>query len=382
MAGLELTGFEPASLAEIKAILEADFKAKYGQNTRVDAQSVNGQLIGIMAERFAELWSATEDVYASGFLSGAAGSALDDLVALANVTRQAATSSTVVLDLTGTAATLVPAGSQVSASSSGSVWITDVDVTLTGGIDTVAATAQNTGPILALTGTINTIDTPVAGWDTVSHSVDAVPGTNLESDAALRTRFQTSFFVTQAGSLGAIRNALLRITDVLEANILENVSDVVDANGLPGHSFEAVVRGGLDQAIVDVLGLNKPAGIETFGSTSGTFTDSLGNPHTINFTRPTDVDIYIEVDYTPISGVFPSDGEAQITTALTNYGDTLIIGDDIIPFQLVQQIEVIGIQDLELRVGLSALNVFDIPIPITFRQLADIDSSRIVYTVI
>ena len=380
MAGLDLTGFDPKGLSDIKTELGNAIKAQYGPNTRVNAQSFIGQLVGIFSEQFSELWAEAEKVYSTSSLSGASGSALDDLVALANITRQAATKSTVALNLVGTAATLVPAGREVSDQDSGTVWVIDADVTLTGGTDAATATAKNTGPVRALAGTITTIDTAVAGWSTVTNPTDADLGQDQETDAALRTRFQLSFFVAKSGVLGSLYGQLIRLDGVTDLNILENTSDDPDTNGLPGHSFEVVIQGGTAQEIVDTIGSGKGLAIETFGSSSGTFTNALGAGITINYTRPTSVDIYITVEYTGISGQFPNDGKTQIRDAILAHGNTLTTGDKVIPIQIVQDIEVAGLSHLEVKVGLSALNVFNLPLEINFRQLADIDSSRITVT--
>ena len=58
MAGLTSAGFEAKTLADIQAEIEADFKASFGASIDVTAQSVFGQLIGIISEREAESGSS------------------------------------------------------------------------------------------------------------------------------------------------------------------------------------------------------------------------------------------------------------------------------------------------------------------------------------
>jgi len=381
MAGLELTGFLPKTLDELITELEDEFRAQFGENIRVDAQSVNGQIIGVFAALLTELWEELENVYSSAYIGGATGAALDDLVALAGLSRVAATASETGLELTGTALTVVPAGSLVQDSSTGTNWATLTQVILTGGTDSVQAQAVVTGPIRANAGTIDTIVNPISGWDTVTNPLDvqqADLGQDDESDASLRERFRLGFFLVMAGTVEAIRASVLRLTGVSTVNIFENTTDTTDANGLPPHSFEVIVQGGVDQDIVDTIGITKPAGIQTFGSSSGIYVDALGNPQTINFSRPVTKEIYFEVDYTPIPFQTEPDVEQQIIDAIVDHGESLSVGDDVVPFQFIQAIEAAGLSNLVIRIGLDAINVFNQTIFISSRELALVDSSRIV----
>jgi len=128
--GLNSDGFLPMRQPDVQADLEAAFRTAFGNNTRVDAQSVNGQIIGVMSERLADLWALLEQIYAAGFLDGATGAALDDLVAHAAITRKPATYSVATITLTGTSGT-VPAGS-IFADAAGTHWVTTADGSIGG----------------------------------------------------------------------------------------------------------------------------------------------------------------------------------------------------------------------------------------------------------
>lgn len=70
------------------------------------------------------------------------------------------------------------------------------------------------------------------------------------------------------------------------------------AFGRPGKSFEIVAQGGDDLAIATVIFNSKPAGIETYGTTTVTVQDVFGNPYAISFSRPTQVPIFITINLT------------------------------------------------------------------------------------
>jgi hypothetical protein len=72
---------------------------------------------------------------------------------------------------------------------------------------------------------------------------------------------------------------------------------VTDGDGRPAKSFECVVEGGTDDDVADLIWDTAPAGIQMYGTnTNVTITDSQGFDQVVTFTRPADVDIYMQVD--------------------------------------------------------------------------------------
>ena len=108
-----------------------------------------------------------------------------------------------------------------------------------------------------------------------------------------------------------------------------NDTDAPNADGVPAHSIEVLVLGGLDQAIADALwSVAGGSGIHLHGSTTKTVVDSQGNTQTVRFSRPTQVPIYVvaDVTYDNTPGVFPSNGGTQIQNALATFGRGYSIG--------------------------------------------------------
>lgn len=381
MSGLDSTGFTLARLDEIKASIEDDFRSEFGNNVRVDAETVNGQIIGIMSDRISSAWELIQKVYAYAYLDSAEGSALDDLVAFAGIARSAATYSTVTLTLLGVDGTIIPAGSR-SKDSLGTLWVHDSDVTIAGGAGSTTAKPQTTGPIRALSGSITIVDTPVSGWTAtlpavpVNNVLDAVEGLAVESDAKLRQKYKLAFFLGLGSSADAIRAALLRITDVTEALVIANKSLETDADGRPGKSFEAVVRGGDDTTISGKIWLCGPAGIETFGNTSKTVVDGHGDAQTVNFSRPIEVPVYIKIDL-EIQPGFPDDGEDLVRDEILAYVNAFFIGQSVFPFKIAQHIETDFIENASIYVGLSSSPSDPGNLTIGRNELARFDSGRI-----
>lgn len=111
--------------------------------------------------------------------------------------------------------------------------------------------ADNTGPLLALEGTLNQIETPVSGWESIINYIDGVLGRDLETDIEFRARRLESLSLAGAATVEAIRAHLLQdVEDVSAVFVEENRTDVAsevyitnDAAMVSGNVFAADVNG-------------------------------------------------------------------------------------------------------------------------------------------
>lgn len=288
-----------------------------------------------------------------------------DFVDIDNATA-AEIAAVIATDITGVS--VVPA---FGTGDDGYVWI-ETDSELAGN------SIQITG------GTANTeldFDTDIVkGFN----SLDADLGRDIESDADFRIRREELLSISGAGTLESIRSNVRALDDVQQAFVFENITLVTDGDGLPGKSFEVVVAGGDDNDIAEEIFLTKPVGIESYGTTTIAVEDSQGISHDIKFSRPDEIDIYVDVTVQIDSSSFPSDGEDQIKAALVAAGDALQIGEDVIyfkfaavPFEIsgVEDVTVFEIDDVTPPTGTSN-------IVIDTRELAVFDTSRITVTTV
>lgn len=244
---------------------------------------------------------------------------------------------------------------------------------------TASVTAENAGEVQALARTLTVIDTPVSGLDSVINLLDATEGRDTESDLELRIRRAASLQVAGAATLEAIRSALQNVADVTAVTVIENDTDVTDGDGRPPHSFEAVVLGGANQNIADEIFKSKAAGITSFGSVTETVTDSQGISHSISFSRPTEVDIYVTINLT-VNAEYPVDGDDLVEAALLAEGNSLGIGENVIvsPDLLCAIDGIDGITNAVIFAGTSPAPSTQTPISIGVDEIAAFDSSRIV----
>lgn len=251
--------------------------------------------------------------------------------------------------------------------------------------------AQITGATPVPSGSLNVIETPVSGLNQSTNISDGVTGRDIETDAELRQRRLNSLQIGSAGTIDAIRSFIEQnVSDVSAVFVYENRTDLTDVEGRPPHSIEVVVDGGDDNEIAQAIWDTKPGGIQTYSDTgdSGDATDANGDNQIMNFTRPSSLDMYVEVLYELYNEEsFPTDGEDLIKEAVLDYGNTLDIGEDVIPQRFFGYIyeAVSGLSTLEVRVKEgappSAADIVQIPISARNRAVfSDTPSNRLVIT--
>jgi uncharacterized phage protein gp47/JayE len=238
--------------------------------------------------------------------------------------------------------------------------------------------AEDVGPISAEANSLNVIKTPALGWDSVTNPLAASEGRFTETDEELRLRFRNTKFERSTNILDSLYSALLSVTTVESVAVYDNDTDIVDANGLPPHSFTAVVLGGEAEDIANTIWRNKPVGITSNGNTTVTITDSQDFPRDINFERPDPVVIYISI-VLDTNELFPADGFDQIKSAIIAFAkDEFSVGDDIIWSRLFTPINSIpGHSVTSLFIGTSPSPAGTANIPIAFNKIGSFSSTNI-----
>ena len=244
----------------------------------------------------------------------------------------------------------------------------------------------NFGPIQALSGTLNVIETPVSGLVAITNLQDGTLGRNLETDTDLRLRRRQVLSLGGLATLAAILSHILaEVEGVTAASIHENNTDVVDGAGRPPHSFEAVVQGGTDAAIAQKIWDTKPAGIATFGNTTIQIEDSNSDLQDVNFSRPVPQYIHLKIEYDLYSEEdFPVDGEAQIAAAVLEFalanhpvGRDVLLDRFVGPCFTVPGLAGVTITADATAAPLDPPTYSNADIAITSTEVAVFDSSRI-----
>jgi uncharacterized phage protein gp47/JayE len=386
-AGLTSAGFEAKRLDDIIEDVKGRLRSSFGSGVETDLdEAVMVALLPILLE-IEELWQGAQGMYDFLNKNNAEGVSLDNLGAIINIPRLAGTFSTVDVEVEGAQGTVIPAGTIRSVSSTLEPFQTTIAWTLPAvGSQpyTISMQALNDGPVACIAGTL-TVGTLPAGVTSMINTVDAEVGTYDETDAEYRVGLSERLASLGAGTVPAIKAALLALTSTPPINsvtVFENDTDVIDSNLLPPHSIRALVEGGADQDIWDTLGVKKGAGTYTDGTEVGTYTDPVdGQTFPMRFSRPTLINMYVDVVVTSFDSTFgdgtPANGYAAIETAILAEGDTFQLGDDVTLPRLQSAVtSVPGIITYTLKFGKTATPTTDTTVVIATFEKADFDSSR------
>lgn len=448
-------GFLRPPQADILADHEERFTAELGP-IDLDPRSPEGQDAGIHTGSDDDLWQLAEACSNQHDPRTVTGDAQDRLYALLEIVRKAATPSIGEVTVTGAAATVLASGRAISSPDGALEYVTTAGATLAAVTARIASSTITTGAFrknsgnvyVALVGGVAgagagpvgtthypTVETdggvtwafvgpgdgfatvamesiedgriagpafgltviqPTAGISGAANLTDVVMGSAREEDEDFRARY-FSEIATGLATVDAILRGLLDLDGNEEARVFENTSHEVDSDGLAPHSIEAVVRG-TDSSTVVCTSLfdTKPAGIKTNGNTSESIADIRGGLHSISYTEPEDLEIYLVLDIEADRRLWPSEllstvsarGTGRAKAAVLAFGSAdLNDGRDVDPSAISSAIHrglpgssvhtgVPGTLSVVVKLGLAPNPTATDRIPVTLRQIARLDSTR------
>jgi len=177
MAGISDQGFTTKRMTEILSDLRAEATALLqdqvspGDVVDVSDSSALGRLIAIVSPSITDLWEAAQQNYAAFDPNTATGVALDNLVALGGIIRQAQTFAVAQVILTGDTGTTVVLGATVGSSVSSSQWTLIAPVTL----NSVGVSGGSFTPLVVSNNTAYTISYQT---NTTTNTITYTSGTN------------------------------------------------------------------------------------------------------------------------------------------------------------------------------------------------------------
>jgi len=325
------------TLTEQKANYRQEMENSFGLNFDTTTSSNNYKLIyPILSElivRYNKLenWLDQRNVYK------VEGANMDILFGNFNFIRKQASTSTVEWTTTdSTSGTVVEIGdlqvqddgSHVFENTTGGTVASDGTLTLTmESVDT--GEEQNINA-----GTLTNIVTPISGIGSGTNNDDAEGGQDQETDSEFRIRFLTAGASGDAWTIAALQTALLEVDGVTSAKAFENDTTTINDLGMPQKSIYAVVNGGTDEDIAQVIYDKSNHGIYRYGSEEVTITDERGEDVIIRFDRPAEVTLEYNLSITPLSFT-ATDIEAEIE----EYINDSEINDTISDYQAIKRIE-------------------------------------------
>jgi uncharacterized phage protein gp47/JayE len=328
-----------------------------GTSLSTDEKYLFGHLLRQMAYESDTVNEKTQEVYDAMSISNNSGVPLDNILELIDLPRQAAAPSTATETFTASKATTVPAGTTVRTASN-VYWTTDEELVFSGaGSDTVGITCTRDGPNNAEIGEIDTLVSTVVGITSVTNAAAAIPGRFIETDAELKLRHSTAVATSGERDAASISEAIGNV-DAVSAVLVYEPADASE--------IWVYVIGGDEDEIAAAMDPQVGAGLAPIlqGTTSvDVYSATLKQDRTMKFTYGTDVDVYIDLAI-QITGLFPADGDYQITAAIAELFDGINLGDDILYLQIsgyVYRVPGVIIQSLKIGLTVSPTGTVDIP---------------------
>lgn len=327
MAGVTSAGFEAKRLADVEADAAEQLRTIVDPASGDSLQPEFGsedpamQVVHVPLEGVGLAWQAAQLIYQQFDPKAATGPSQSNLVQLNGITRQDASPSVAPVQLSGTPSITIPAGQLISDVNNVNQWSTTTDIELdVSGVGAGKASCLVLGPVAAVSGSLINIVTPYPGWTGVSNTADADLGRNVETDTELRQRRDRSTMAPAASPVESVYANLANITGVTYARVRQNNTLVPDSNGIPGKSVAAVVVGGDDLEIAYTLLARTGIASAWYGNTSQVLFDTQGEPYTVSWTRPTPLQVYVDIVLEIVNpNVFPADGLQQIKDAIRAY---------------------------------------------------------------
>lgn len=197
--------------------------------------------------------------------------------------------------------------------------------------------ADETGPQESAIGEVTKLVTPILGIDSTTNPFSYQIGSDREGEEEYRARLLGPSATTGNATIPAIRAAVSAVTGVSYASVEHNNTDV-DTAELPSKTFRVVVQGGTDADIAEAIFTATGAPTATYGTTTEVVIDD-GQPHEINFSRPTGVFFAVRVSYeTYGEESLSADVGLTIRQSIVAAVNTLGIGVDLIPQRLYEHV--------------------------------------------
>ena len=346
MARVTPNGVEATTLAEYVDLLGEALRSVLGQDLSLDADTLQGQLIGVFALQLAQQDEALVAVANSLVLSAAEGNQLDAHGSIFNLPRREASHTMATATASGLEGVAVPSGAIVQ-SDNGDLF--EVEQTVLIGADGTASVtlrAQQTGPVSAPQGALTQIVTPFDGWDSITNDEATSTGRRAETDAEYRARYRRLISRNSLGSVGSIKAAVENVFGIKEALVFQNTgsaAQAIDRGGsseLDPHSVMVFVRNdpelagvarSVGQDTAAAIAFAKPVGVATSAFASAQ--EYTVGSETIRYRDVSSIEITASLTLQTRSD-FPFDGLDRIREDVLAYVRDLPIGRGLAPNEL------------------------------------------------
>lgn len=326
------------SFDDIYDRLVASFKSIYGDDINLDSDTPDGQLLGLFAQELSNIHQSASFIVQMLDPYQATGKWLEQRALYAGVIRKSASYSYIDdVIVTGNKGVIIPA-STVLTDKNDNEWVT---------IDALSLNELGSGRLRIRSSSLEKIDlssneeltlkTVIVGVSKVLTASESYGGATEETDASLLKRFMQSHAINGLDDKTSLKAKLLNITGVEQAIVYENFTGVTDEKDVPAHSLNAVLIGGSDEDIAEIITKNKIGGCGLYGQieTSYNYFDS---DRKVRFDRASRIDISVNIIVGRF-GSFQDINETAIKDNLKNL--SFQIGQNVYASRLISSVNLV-----------------------------------------
>ena len=328
-------GITRPDFANILDWLQNTYREIYGDDIVLESSTQDGQWLAILALAIHNCNNMAVSIFNCFSPATAQGVALSNAVKINGITRKIASNSTCDIIINGKAGTQIINGAVADINNV--IWqLPNTVVIPTSGNIMVTATCSQIGAVTAAPNTLTVINTPTRGWESVDNPRAAIVGLPIETDAQLRSRQAISTMLPSQTVMDGIVGAIRQLPNVQRVSYIENDTASTDPHGIPAHAIVLIVEGGDAQQIARVIFLKKTAGTPTWGNVNEQITDAMGHGRLVSFSRPNQVNVYVNVTIEIMDGYTSGIGDS-IGETIANYIQNLTIGSKIFVGRVIAQ---------------------------------------------
>lgn len=416
MAEITSSGFVGKTLIQYKTEIDQEYLSIDSQ-WNIRPESIDGSVIAINAEMFANLDDEIGLAYSACDPDTASGQSLVNLAYISGVPKKLGTYSTASISLTGVAGTVVNAGSKVRNRVTNTLWTTQSQVTIP---SDVVVKCDDRGAQTAGSGELSIIATPVGGWQGATNSNAADLGRDDESIAELRVRRNNSVSKPGANQIDNMYGEIASLDGITHLKVDENFEKATDSNGLNPNSIIVITAGSyVDNEVAEAMARKKNPGcnlnngnatfknqvvvqtttpIEEYTADNGLTMEIGGSPFEATFFRADLKSVYVSVSVKKTSNIDNGTLIERIKKYIIDYWNATLfsgestLGFDKTGFEIGQNVPAGRLYTpcqkaiaeegytLDVKVGETS-SPTDTIVTIGYQELATISESQIVVTV-
>lgn len=310
-------GLTLKDLPELNAELIEKLKLIYGNDINVNQNSQDGQQINIYDQAAVDLREILNQTNASFDPDQAFGRILDQRIALNGIKRNGGTYTQTPVNITADKAlNLIGLDTQsdelnptvanlytIKDDAGTEFYLLDSFSFVGASTESLTFRAAAIGTVEVQVNTITTAVTVISGITDINNPSGVLTeGQDEESDAAVKTRRRSSVAIPALGYLDSIEAQLGNLLGVTVARVFENDTNVTDGDGTLAHTIWAIVEGGDDTEIGEIIYKKKSSGSGMRGAETVNILRPNGTTYPAKFDRPGQEDLWIRFSLELIGG--------------------------------------------------------------------------------